>query len=258
MADRWPWELPLSFTVRGQRVSGCLHLPAGPGPHPLCLSLHGFTGNKSEQEDLARKLSFAGVAVFRFDYRGGGESEGTFDGVGFQDHLEDLRAARTLCAARLDLDLRRLALLGHSMGGCIASLMGGECGAKALVLWAPKLNLRDWARLAEAGFEGLSADRIRVWGREMDRRFAVQLSQTKPLEAASDFPGSVLVCCGGLDQVTPIVHCRTLEIRRRQSGFPTEACWMPEAGHLFSEPGQRRRLLEVTMEFLVRQLSMVV
>ncbi|WP_201761882.1 MULTISPECIES: alpha/beta hydrolase family protein [unclassified Nonomuraea] len=59
----------MTFTSGGHTLLGVLHLPTGPGPHPVVVLLHGFPGNE-RSFDLARALRRAGYAALVFHYRG--------------------------------------------------------------------------------------------------------------------------------------------------------------------------------------------
>ncbi|MEM0027386.1 MAG: alpha/beta hydrolase [Ignisphaera sp.] len=71
------FEKPTTFPSAGYELSAHVHIPPQ-GPKNMVLMLHGFTGFKSEVNrlfiDIARALCKNGVAVFRFDYRGHGDS----------------------------------------------------------------------------------------------------------------------------------------------------------------------------------------
>ncbi|MGW3570534.1 alpha/beta hydrolase family protein [Streptomyces sp. NPDC000941] len=111
----------LRFTSGGETLQGILHIPAGPGPHPTVVVLHGFPGNE-RNFDLAQALRRAGYAALVFHYRGSWGMGGTWS---WNHVLED--AAQVTAAIRTDsvarahrLDPGRLALVGHSLGGFTA------------------------------------------------------------------------------------------------------------------------------------------
>jgi alpha-beta hydrolase superfamily lysophospholipase len=85
----------LSFMSDGFRLSGILHLPEVHLP-PVVIGSHGLlsTGNSPKQIELAGQCVAAGMAYFRFDHRGCGESDGgKADAVDFQGRCRDLRCA---------------------------------------------------------------------------------------------------------------------------------------------------------------------
>ena len=59
----------VTFSSGGETLLGVLHLPAGDGPHPIVVLLHGFPGNE-RNFDLAQELRRQGYAALVFHYRG--------------------------------------------------------------------------------------------------------------------------------------------------------------------------------------------
>ncbi len=106
-----------------------LHLPAGPGPHPVVTVLHGgywqppYT--RLVMRPLCLDLARRGYAAYNVEYRRLGR-----DGGGWPQTFQDVAAAidhlTVLPGASLDLD--RVTLLGHSAGGQLALWAGGRAG----------------------------------------------------------------------------------------------------------------------------------
>ncbi|MGZ8470993.1 MAG: alpha/beta hydrolase family protein [Gemmatirosa sp.] len=111
----------LHFPSAGARMNGLLYLAPGRGPHPTVALLHGYPGNERNL-DLAQAIRRAGMNVLFFHYRGAWGSGGEFS---FANAQADVAAALAFLrdpaiAARHRVDSRRLALVGHSMGGWLA------------------------------------------------------------------------------------------------------------------------------------------
>ncbi|MFF0795059.1 alpha/beta hydrolase family protein [Streptomyces spiralis] len=126
--------LPLTFESAGATLLGVLHLPAGPGPHPLVVLLHGFPGNE-RNFDLAQALRRAGYASLVFHYRGSWGMSGSWS---WTHVLEDsARAVAHLSdhatAAHHELDSDRVAVIGHSTGGFAALMTAAANPAIAAV-----------------------------------------------------------------------------------------------------------------------------
>lgn len=109
---------------------GELRLPAGDGPFPVVIVIHG--GCWLAEYDLAYMSAWAdavtdaGVATWSIEYRRvgdpGGGWPGTFEDVArAADHLSDI-------AQTYDLDLERVAAAGHSAGGHLALWLAGRYG----------------------------------------------------------------------------------------------------------------------------------
>jgi acetyl esterase/lipase len=104
-----------------------LHLPAGAGPHPVLVTIHGGSWSagvsKVVMRGVAGDLVRRGYAVWNIEYRRLGRGQGggwpvTFiDVAAAIDHLDRV-------AAPLDLD--RVTLYGHSAGGHLALWAAGR------------------------------------------------------------------------------------------------------------------------------------
>lgn len=111
----------LSFRSGSSVCAAWLTLPAGEGPHPVVVLVHGGGATHPMKLDQYEAwFSAAGLAVLAFDYRGFGESGGEPRQVmSARLHLEDIAAAIDFVHARpgLDcLDPQRIALWGTSFG----------------------------------------------------------------------------------------------------------------------------------------------
>lgn len=115
--------VPIIFESAGVPLQGVLHLPAGTGPHPVVVVLHGFPGIE-RNFDLAHALRRAGYAALVFHYRGSWGMGGSWSWAHLLEDsarvVSQLREPRS--AAAHGLDTSRLAVIGHSAGG-FAALM---------------------------------------------------------------------------------------------------------------------------------------
>jgi acetyl esterase/lipase len=106
-----------------------LWLPAGHGPHPIVLMVHGGcwqTGiaDRTIMNWIAEDLRRHGIAVWNIDYRGVDRPGGGYPGT-FQDAAAAADALRGQ-AAHYRLDLSRLVAVGHSAGGHLALWLAGR------------------------------------------------------------------------------------------------------------------------------------
>ena len=106
----------LSFnSVSGQKLSARLDLPES-DPLAYALFAHCFTCTKNFKavDNISRSLADEGIAVFRFDFTGLGESEGDFSETSFSSNVDDLLAATRFMDAHYKPPA---VLIGHSLGG---------------------------------------------------------------------------------------------------------------------------------------------
>ena len=128
---------PLSYTEEDVMVGsgewhlpGTLVMPAGPGPFPAVVLVHGSGPNDRDEtilankpfKDLALGLASRGVAVLRYDKRSlvyRGKLQTTEDFTVRQEVIDDaIEAVKTLRASP-KIDPRRVFVLGHSLGGML-------------------------------------------------------------------------------------------------------------------------------------------
>lgn len=104
-------------------------------PHPV----HGGTMDNKVVYSLARELAALNLVVARFNFRGVGASEGSYDdGNGETD---DLLAVIAMLRGRYPQ--RPLWLAGFSFGGYIAARVSSLCAAQQTILVAPAVT-RDY------------------------------------------------------------------------------------------------------------------
>ena len=88
---------------------------------------HGWPGNEKNL-DLAQAVRRAGWNAVTFNYRGSWGSPGIFR---FANNLDDARAVLAYLrdpahASALGVDPDKIALIGHSMGGWVSAMVGGN------------------------------------------------------------------------------------------------------------------------------------
>jgi len=161
------------------------------GRGPAVVVCNGNAGNRALRAPLAAALSRAGLSVLLFDYRGFGGNPGrpSEDGL-----AADARAAQAWLAARPEVDPRRIAYFGESLGAAVALRLAVERPPAALVLRSPFTSLTDVGRLhypwLPVGL--LLADRY------------------PSADRATDLTVPVLVVAGERDRIVPAALSRRL------------------------------------------------
>ena len=128
------------FTSMGLRCSAWLYLPDGTEKPPVVLMAHGFAGQRDfGLEPYAEHFAKQGMAVFLFDYRNFGGSEGEPRNLVHPwRHLEDWRAAISHVRYLSTVDGTRLALWGTSFsGGHVLVAAAQQSGIRAVVAQVP-------------------------------------------------------------------------------------------------------------------------
>jgi pimeloyl-ACP methyl ester carboxylesterase len=176
------------FPAGDATLAGTLQLPIGSGRHPSVLLLPSYLARDRDGRwdrgghlawfapgeargllaRLAEALAGLGVASLRYDKRGCGRSEGTWQQVDLFTLIDDARDALGWLRGRRDLDLRRTGIVGHGEGAAIAmSVAIGDpvVGALTLVSAAAR-SLRDVLRrgVAERARSGTDREHPLVAG----------------------------------------------------------------------------------------------
>ncbi|MDN3596930.1 alpha/beta hydrolase family protein [Zunongwangia endophytica] len=110
--------------------SGTLVLPKHKKHYPLVFLLNG-SGQQERNYTyaghqfftvLADALAREGIASFRMDDRGIGETTGDFEHSTIEDFVQDLEAAKSFIKSQDKIDHSFLGIIGHSEGGVVASI----------------------------------------------------------------------------------------------------------------------------------------
>jgi len=147
-----PWRggtrVRLHFRHRGDAIPAILLLPAGDGPHPGALLLHGYSSRKEHMADgVGAALLARGIASLSLDLPLHGTRADPVQAQAARNPLAAVRlwkqalreAALGLgyLAARPEVDRGALAVAGYSMGSCLAVMLAAEQAAvRAVVLAA--------------------------------------------------------------------------------------------------------------------------
>jgi pimeloyl-ACP methyl ester carboxylesterase len=101
-------------------LAGTVLLPAGRGPHPAVVHVHG-SGPIYRTALFQRAVLYAemGVASLIYDKRGTGASEGRWSDDVFDDLAADARAALDALRAHPRIDPARVGYAGHSQAGYV-------------------------------------------------------------------------------------------------------------------------------------------
>jgi len=138
-----PYE-DVYFHSGRDRLHGWM-IPAPPesGSSLTVLFLHGNAGNIGDRLDKIAMFHQLGAAVFVFDYRGYGISEGRPSEKGL---YEDAAAAFDYLAGRPDADPERIVVYGESLGGAAGVDLALRRPLRALIIDSTFTNAADMAR----------------------------------------------------------------------------------------------------------------
>ncbi len=223
---------------------------------PMVVFCHGFGGTKEGPlfELITDSLQKHGIASIRFDFNGHGESEGKFEDMTVPNEIND--AKKVIEYVR---DLRyvsKIALVGHSQGGVVASMTAGELGSdiSAVVLMAPAAVLRDDAiRGSTFGKQYNPLDPpeyVELWGPQRLGRNYIKTAFSLPIyETAANYHGPALIIHGNGDRIVPY----TYGLRFHQQWKGSEYVLQEYFDHGFSQ--NIYRTTDIVSDFLLRTLK---
>jgi dipeptidyl aminopeptidase/acylaminoacyl peptidase len=107
--------VPIQFESGGAKLRGSLYEPAGKGPFPAIVVVHGASAGVRGYplyRHLVRSMNAIGVAVLVYDRRGSGQSEGALASTDYDGLARDVVAGVDALRVRGKIDRRRIGLWG--------------------------------------------------------------------------------------------------------------------------------------------------
>lgn len=245
----------LDIEHAGRTLRGVMHLPAAEAPAPAVALCHGFGGNRAEFGytfvRLAERLAERGIAAYRFDFAGCGDSDGDFADLTVSDQVAQAEAVLDALSGHAAVDGGRLSLMGMSLGGLTAQLAAARRPVRSLALWAPAAGAvamdesaakRRADAIAEHGYDDFG-------GLPVGRRFVDDAATIDPFADAAGHTGPVLLAVGTEDFV---LGAELLERYRGVYGDRLELDVFGGVGHGFETVPARERLVALTAAFIER------
>lgn len=192
-------------------LSGTLALPAGPGPVPAVVLMHGCGGIGASVRGWERELRAWGHATFVVDsFRGRGLREVCVGGgLASEDRTDDAYPALAVLAAHPRIDAKRIVLMGFSHGG-----------RTALVAAAPSVA-RSYAREGAPGF----------------RAFVAFYPRCRGMFPGASVAAPLRIHIGALDDWTPAPPCEELAALLARRDADVRMTVYPDAHHGFDAVG---------------------
>lgn len=159
---------------------------------PLVVLCHGFTGSRDGDghfAPLAADLAARGIATVRLDFPGCGDSDEPFTAYTLSNMADDVESA--ILYMQTTYGTGKTALVGHSMGGRLASLYPSlKGGIAALALWSPAngtglnglefLNIDDFSAVEALAAAADANGSASAWGVDISAQFVDEMRNSDP------------------------------------------------------------------------------
>jgi 2,6-dihydroxypseudooxynicotine hydrolase len=196
---RWPGR-KLAVPFEGTTLAGVLRLPEAQGPHPIVLLCSGLDSTKEELQTTEETFLARGLATVSVDGPGQGEAE--YDLPIRADWSGPAEAIAAFLEQIPELDLRRLAVWGVSLGGYYAPRVAAALGdrvAACVSLSGPWSFGAAWDGLPE-----LTRKTFEVRSGACDEQDARRIAQNLTLEGTAEkIICPLLVVAGRKDRLFP-------------------------------------------------------
>lgn len=222
-----------------------LWLPAGPGPYPVVLMVHGGCWQTDIAEAdimnyIADDLRSHGIAVWNIEYRGidrpGGGYPGTFQDVA---KAADLLAT---AGAKYRLKTDRIVAIGHSAGGHLALWLAARSRVPATSALHSPHPLPLATVISIGGLPDLEAAQIApgdTCGAFSARAMAGKPGKDRPNvyrdtspAAMMPFPGQQILVNATRDGIAPPAFADAYAAKARAAGGQVRRIVIPDEGHV--------------------------
>lgn len=210
---------PKNIEIPGTRgnIPATIQLPAKSARGeelPLVVLCHGFTGNRQGDghfAPLAEDLAAHGIATVRLDFAGCGDSTEPYANYTLANMAADVDSVIGYMQASYGTG--KTALVGHSMGGRLASLYPqlGQYPVTALALWSPAngtglqglefLSIDNFAAVEELAARADAEGSVAAWGVELSAAYIDGMRDSDPNATLQESGLPVLLTYSGNERI---------------------------------------------------------
>lgn len=210
---------PKNIEIPGTRgnIPATIQLPAKSARGeelPLVVLCHGFTGNRQGDghfAPLAEDLAANGIATVRLDFAGCGDSTEPCANYTLANMAADVDSVIGYMQATYGTG--KTALVGHSMGGRLASLYPqlGQYPVTALALWSPAngtglqglefLSIDNFAAVEEMAARADAEGSVAAWGVELSAAYIDGMRDSDPNATLQESGLPVLLTYSGNERI---------------------------------------------------------
>lgn len=255
-------EFPTFDDVDGEdrRIPAWLYRPAGAGPFPVVISIHGGPESQSRpyfSSTYAMWVQKLGVAVIRPNVRGsagyGRSYLGLDNGLRREDSVKDIGALIDWIETRPDLDASRIAVFGGSYGGYMV-LASAVHYSDRLSAAVDVVGISNFVTFLENTQDYRRDLRRMEYGDERDPTMRAHLEKISPVNNVERIKVPMLIVQGENDPRVPVTESEQMVAALRNQG---NTVWYMNAlneGHGYRRKENRDIYQQAVVMFLRRFL----
>jgi dipeptidyl aminopeptidase/acylaminoacyl peptidase len=243
-----------------ESIPAWVYRPAGEGPHPVIISIHGGPESQARpsfSSTYQMWLHKLGAAVIRPNVRGSdgyGKHYLSLDnGFKREDSVRDIGALLDWIATQPDLDEKRVAVFGGSYGGymVLASAVHYSDRLRAAV---DIVGISNFVTFLENTQDYRRDLRRAEYGDERDPEMRKHLEAISPLNHVGRIELPMLIVQGQNDPRVPVTEAEQIVAALRAQGQPVWYMNALNEGHGYRKKENRDVYQQVTMMFLRQHL----
>lgn len=224
----------------------------------VLIMAHGFSSNKNTTNfvKLSKMLEDKGIASFRFDFWGHGESDGKFENITISEAVDDILNAIKFVK---ELGYKNIGLLGSSFGG-ISSIMATS-KTNELEFLALKSPVSDYWELEKGRYTQEQLDEWKENGvreyeddgklMKLNWSFVEDFKNNNAYEAAKNIKIPTLIVHGNSDNDVPYAQSQKLV-----SILPNaELFTIKGANHRYTEGDHAEQMLKAFYKFILKRVK---
>ncbi|MFH1420536.1 MAG: alpha/beta fold hydrolase [Candidatus Aenigmatarchaeota archaeon] len=243
---------------KGDRLCGILSDPME-NKRTVVILAHGFSSSKESRKyvELEEIFNEKGLATFRFDFYGHGESEGKFEDITISEASDDILFAISFLKKK---KYAKIGLVGNSFGG-IASIIAASRTRDlfALCLISPVVNyaehktkimtekaLDDWKNKGYTYYIGKNGARLKL-----NYTFLQDSYKNDGYAASKSINVSTLIVHGDKDKTVPITQSKKASEIIKECKLEI----IKGADHRYTNPKHSGLLIKLVSRFMIEKAT---
>ncbi|MEA5445119.1 S9 family peptidase [Gammaproteobacteria bacterium AB-CW1] len=244
----------------GLELHGYLTTPAGEGPHPTVVVVHGGPHGIRDEWTFnpeIQLLAHHGYAVLSVNFRGSGGYGHEFETMGYRNWgttmQDDVTDATLWAIEEGHADPDRVCIMGGSYGG-YSTLMGLIREPELYACGVSVVGVYDLPLMFEEGDVTESSQGIRTLERYLGTD-EEDLIARSPARQVEKIEAPLYISHGGQDVRAHISHYNFLKEQLDEAGIEYESRLFPEEGHGYYKVENRKLYYGDVLDFLKRHIG---